>query len=128
MRNSFLLFCFILFCNFIYGQTRTQEFYFKKSKNQKKIAWILLGTGAAAIVTGSIIDSNKERGDQSISTASPIGLICALGSIPFFSSSSKNKKRARALSISNQRVLQLNDNIVAWKALPTVSLKISLNR
>lgn len=129
MRNLFVLICCISFCNFIYGQTKTKEYYFKKNQNQKRTAWILLGTGTAAVVTGAVIESKRERGDQSFKGGiiELGGIICALTSIPIFISSSINKKRATRLSVSNQKVLQLHENVVAWKSQPTLSFKISLN-
>lgn len=49
-----------------------------------------------------------------------------LGSISFFISSSKNKKRAAALTIHNQNIYFQQQNSLALKAQPTLTLKVKL--
>ena len=78
----------------------TKEDYMQKSKKQKTVAWILLGTGATAVITGILIEApHRGTGDSQSFVGGAIeagGIICMLTSIPFFISSSKNKKRAAA--------------------------------
>jgi len=40
----------------------TQQAYLKKSKDQKKVGWILLGGGAALLATGFIIPQGESEG------------------------------------------------------------------
>ena len=88
----------------------THDCFMKKSKNNKTAGWILAGTGSALFVTGGIVAlvnfSNSIFVKETSSTGSVIaviGLSCAVASIPFFISASKNKKKAN-LSVSNQSV------------------------
>jgi hypothetical protein len=82
--------------------SHTQEYYLRKSKRQKTTAWILLGSGVTLITSGIIIAANQE--EAGIEAAIPLvfisgpGIVTSLVSIPFFISSSHNKKRAGALS------------------------------
>ena len=77
----------------------TREDYMKKSKNQKTTAWILAGGGAALIVTGAVMSGKEENSFSDASTETVLigaGVLSAIGSIPFFIASAKNKKRAIA--------------------------------
>ncbi len=40
----------------------TQQAYLKKSKDQKKVGWILLGSGAALLATGLVIPQGESEG------------------------------------------------------------------
>jgi len=54
-------------------------------------------------------------------------LFCFLtASIPLFIASGKNKRRAASLSVSNIRTQQIKDRSMAYKPIPTGSLKINL--
>jgi hypothetical protein len=100
----------------------------QKSKNQKTAAWILLGGGLAMAVTGTIVYNhayNKAAEEDPIGTLFSMGTnvnptdavvatggaLAAVGSIPLFIASGKNKKKARALStaksISSEKDLSL---------------------
>lgn len=114
--------------NFVFSQAKTKEYFLERSKKQKTTAWILLTTGSAAIITGLIIDSNVDPEVQSF-TGGFIevgGIICTLTSIPFFISSSKNKKRATTLTINNQRIILPLNNLFVVKRQASVSLNIPL--
>jgi len=87
--------------------------YLQKSRNQKTGAWVLLGLGVAGIISGIIIEANNvvdntysvfadESTNNTGTVVAVAGGCMALGSIPFFVASVKNKKKA-TLSISNQR-------------------------
>ena len=90
-----------------------QEDYLKKSRNQKTGAWILMGAGVAAIVTGIIIEAGnavdntyslftEESTNNTGVVIAVVGGCMAIGSIPLFAASSRNKKKAN-VSISNQK-------------------------
>ncbi len=56
MRKIVLLLSCILMFSSVFSQVKTKEYFIAKSKKQKAVAWTLLGTGAAAIISGAIID------------------------------------------------------------------------
>jgi hypothetical protein len=82
----------------------------KKSKNQKITAWSMLGGGTLLIIMGIVVSPDDEyyvydpMGNIIEDTPAPTsaylagaGLLSMAGSIPFFISSGKNKKKARAM-------------------------------
>ena len=118
------------------GRTVSKDYYLKKSKNQKTVGWIMLGGGVAMTTIGLVIGGNVESspydplGGVGESGGAAIvmiaGIASALGSIPFFISSAKNKGRASTLSFSTPRLLLPKQNTLAWKMQPTLNLKIEL--
>src|SRR5690349_17925632 len=89
--------------------------YLRKSKNKKTAAWVLLGGGIAMGITGTIVYNNAYNKaaveDPWFGTAletaninatgvliATVGVLAAVGSIPFFIASGKNKKKARSMS------------------------------
>jgi len=75
--------------------------YLTKSKNQKTAAWVLLGGGTALIATGFIVgDSKNSSFDDAAMGAlfAGVGVLSALGSIPLFIASGKNKRKAMKAS------------------------------
>ncbi len=84
-RNIVLLISGLLMFNFVFSQPKAKEYFLERSKKQNTTAWILLGTGAAAIITGAIVD-NSHKGEEQSYTGGFIevgGIICTLTSIPF---------------------------------------------
>ena len=123
MKKVFLVLSCLLSLNSIFSQPKAKEYFLERSKKQNTTAWILLGTGAAAIVTGAIID-NAPRDEQSF-TGGFIeigGILCTLTSIPYFLSSAKNKKRARTLTINNRSILLPQNNSFVLRTQPHISL------
>ena len=121
----------------------TQEDYRKKSKNQKKIGWILLGGGAVLSATAFIIPQGESEGydaclyliceshknDGIIAAFGLSGTLSMLGSIPFFIASGKNKRRANAISASfktENTSIARGYNITSIN-YPALSLKIALH-
>jgi len=119
--------------------------YLQKSKNQKTAAWVLLGGGIAMTVTGTVIYGNaynKAAEDDPFGTllslgtnANPtgaiiatVGALAAVGSIPLFIASGKNKNRARAVStgfkMENIRAIQRTS--IVNRSYPAVAIEISL--
>ncbi len=130
MRKLLLMIGCIILYNSLFSQTKSGEYFLDRSKKQQKIAWILLGTGAAAITTGILIEA-PERGtgnSQSFTGGLIVvgGILSSLTSVPFFISSAKNKRRAISLSIMNQRSRQFRGNTMVLRDLPSISLGISL--
>ena len=71
--------------------------YLVKSKNQKTAAWVLLGGGVALIGTGFLVgDGKNSTFDDAAAGAflAGIGVLSAIGSIPLFIASGKNKRKA----------------------------------
>ena len=96
--------------------------YLAKSKNQKTAAWFLLGGGAALIGTGFLIGDSKNSTFDDAATGAVlggIGVLSALGSIPLFIASVKNKRKALKMS-ANFKI----EN--ATNSYPAVALKINL--
>ena len=82
----------------------------KKSKNQKITAWSMLGGGTLLLIIELAVSPDGEyyvydqAGNIMEDTPAPtsaylagVGLLSMVGSIPFFISSGKNKRKARAM-------------------------------
>jgi len=119
------------------NQAISKDYYLKKSKTQKTIAWVMLSVGAATSITGLIIEESEVNKDpvnyfldDKTGGAGTVMIITgggiALGSIPLFIISSKNKNKAAEISFINQRMLVPQQNSFAYKLQPAVSLKINL--
>ena len=119
--------------------------YLRKSKNQKTTAWILLGGGIAMVITGAIIYDNaynKAAEQDPIGTVlsfgtnvdatgaliTTAGALAAVGSIPFFIASGKNKKKARSMStgFKMENAPSIQRASVVNRSYPAVSIKVSL--
>jgi hypothetical protein len=113
--------------------------YYKKSKSQKTLAWVFLGTGTAMIVGGMIAhfnyindENNPFAGiDGTFTTGEAIagaGLLVASGSIPFFISSAKNKRRAKegSVFIDMEHAEILQGTAFSSRSFPAVGFRIRL--
>lgn len=111
--------------------------YIKKSKNQKTAALIMLIGGTVATTIGVAIsasggldcafgspDCNKNQTLANVLAIS--GSVAILGSIPMFIAANKNKKKAISLSVSRQPAPWIIKNNVAYKTVPSLTLKIGL--
>lgn len=130
MKKMYSLLLCIFLCNLVFSQTKAKEYFLERSKKQKTTAWILLGTGTAAILGGLIIDGNVDDGEQSYTGGffEVGGFICTLASIPFFIGSAKNKKRATTLTFNNQLKWVPLGNGFAVKRQGMVSVVIDLKK
>ena len=128
MRHFILVASLLLLCDCVFSQVNTKDYYLEKSKKQKKTAWVLLGTGAAAIFTEAIADNSKRGTGQSLTGGVMTlgGIISSLTSIPFFISSSKNKRKGMALTINRSKMLLPQNNFAIAKSYSAISLHISL--
>jgi len=125
-----------------FSQTQTVtpiKDYAKKSKNQKKAARILLCGGAALVATGVIIPQGEfksysillypeHKNDAIKGTFILAGALSALGSIPLFIASKRNKRKANKATISfkNEKVLFFHKNDFFLESQPSLNLKIGL--
>ena len=118
----------------------TQENYLKKSRNHKKTAWILAGGGAGLVVIGSVIPKGDYKGgsfcltgycdeyeNDGIKSALVVtGVVAMLGSIPFFISSSGNRRKAMRVTFKNEKTSILYQNTIVTRTIPALSFRITL--
>lgn len=115
----------------------TKTDYLEKSKKQKKAASILLAGGAGIIITSFIIPKGellhdgicvyglcdtKYKNDGIKSAFFIAGALSSLGSIPFFISSGKNRRKAASISIKMDNTFQ----DLVYISFPAVRLNINL--
>lgn len=113
----------------------TKEDYMQKSKKQKTAAWVLLGGGATFVLTGMLIPKgdlvhegwfgNSYKNDGIKGVFQLTGILSMIGSIPLFTASGKNKKRAMSISFQNETIPQIQKNSFVYRTVP--SLKLTLN-
>lgn len=139
MRKLLLLFSFVCFAIVSFSQASvdrklTREYYLHKSHRQKTAGWVLLGSGAALVVTGGIIGSqgvdDPDEGlgqhfDQGVALFTT-GVLTGLASVPFFIGSSRNVRNAAAISFKEQKMLVPQCNTIATKTVPAISIRFSL--
>lgn len=112
----------------------TYEEYMRKSKNKKTAAWVMLGGGAAVGITGLAISIKHfslsgEASSTEVAGASMFlaGAASMLGSIPFFVSSKKNKKKAMQLQVQPE-ALRINNKNIPNTTYPALSVKIPIGK
>lgn len=103
--------------------------YLKRSKNHKKVGWILLAGGTAMVVGGlAAFDKSWNRGSNTGTDISGFlllaGIFADLGSAAFFVSSAQNKRKAAAVGLTNQKILVPHQNSFALKSQPSLTLRI----
>ncbi len=145
--KKFLLTLTLLFFVFnLFSQSKTsvglsKDDYIKKSKNQKKVGWILLGGGAALVATGLIIPQGESEGidicpvtllceeyknDEIKAAFGLTGFVSMLSSVPFFVASGKNKRRAVSVSLKTEKAAYLNNYSLVRNSFPALRIKINL--
>ena len=105
--------------------------YLKKSKTQKTIAWILLGTGTTLIVIGGSIGVHGEEDLSYNKAAAGAGFVIAgalidIGSVPLFIAGAKNKRRAMSVTINNDLIPRLQKGMITRVPMPTIGLRVRL--
>ena len=144
MKNSIILIMLIAFTTVSFAQQTTPKEnwkdsdLYKKSANQKRMAWILLGSGTGLFIGGMIahfsyVNSHDDvlAGVTSVTTGEVvafIGLATAGGSIPCFIAASRNKKKAQAASvfIDMEKAQVLQGTAFSYQPFPAVGLRIPL--
>ena len=142
MKKNIICFTMLLFSAASFCQQKTtaapaiQTDYLKKSTNQKKTAWILLGGGGALVLTGIIIPKGEiihesiwgydYKNDGIKGGFSLTGTLSMLGSIPFFIASGKNKRKAASFSFKNETVPKIFKQNIVSLPLPSLTVKINL--
>lgn len=111
--------------------TLTKEDYLQKSKRQKTTAWLMLGGGIVVgfvgltqfNFAGSVTEVNNTPGTVLFLTGNAL----VIGSIPFFSASKRNRKKAMSMSFQNQPLPKFPRNSsITGNAIPSLTLEISL--
>lgn len=136
MKKIILVLCFGVISFRCIAQATGKTGYLQKSKNQKTAAWVLLGGGALVEIVGVIVypknlsilgntQSELSR-ERTASVLLITGGAIMLSSIPFFVSSAKNKRKAMSVSFKNEWVPQLQETLVSYKTLPSLSFTIGL--
>lgn len=132
--TTFLLVTVISFCQ----QTTTfkahnREYYLKKSKSQKRSAWVLLGSGSGLIIIGLLIVPGKELyaiGDAAVKEGIQItGALLILPAIPLFIISGRNKRKANQVTTSFQfeKIQTIQQKGLSYRSYyPALSVKINL--
>ena len=105
--------------------------YLVKSKNQKTAAWVLLGGGTALIGVGFLIGDNKNSTFDDAATGAVlggIGFLSAVGSIPLFIASGKNKRKAMQATtfIKMEDARMIHNQSLVQTSYPVIALKIKL--
>ena len=111
--------------------TFSKQDYLKKSKRQKTAAWILLGGGAVVGFVGltQLNFAGSDNGEVNNTPGAVLfftGVASVITSIPIFSAAKRNRNKAMSMSFKNQSFPQLQNNKFAYKAIPSLTLKISL--
>jgi hypothetical protein len=132
-----LLTALLFFCPQVFSQetspaqSLTKQDYLKKSKNQKTIAWVLLGGG---VLAGGI---GVAAGARSVCVGCPekpkdqsgwviTGGALMVSSIPFFIASSKNKKKAAAISFKIEKAPALQQQGFVYHSFAALSFRIAI--
>lgn len=118
--------------------TLIQQDYLDKSNIQKTAAWVLLGGGAALIITGSVIPqgelefnpltfSNDHKNDGVKAVFYLGGTLAMLGSIPLFIASKRNKRKAInvAAYLKFEKTPFVQQARIDFHSFPAVSIKIN---
>lgn len=128
MRKYLTTTLLLLFAANVFSQEaiKNKEYYSAKSKRQKSGAKVMLIGGSILLGTGIIVGNRKDAsfGDGVIPAG--IGSLLMLGSIPVFSGSAKNKRKAASLSFNNRMTPKIKNSSLVHRLTPAISLKITL--
>jgi hypothetical protein len=149
MKKLLVLMMHLAFITTSYSQqpevptSLTMADYLKKSKNQKKAAWILTGVGTTGLLTTVIAVAGQAVGDvltraSSNGTVDPeyrsltvpylLSLASVAGGITLFIASAKNRRNAEAalayIKLDNTLVLQ-QSGIVKY-SYPAIAVRLAL--
>ncbi len=115
--------------------------YLELSKKQKKSAHALVITGLSVATVGLLIHVSASLKDLSClfedcgasksayttgTVFLTVGGVLVLTSVPLYINSAKNKKKALALSVSNQVIQQMQKNSISRVSVPSISVTIDL--
>ena len=101
----------------------------KKSKRQGTAATITLLGGITCVVVVPLawgLTTKNGGGLEAVAWLWAAGLVAIPASIPLYIASGRNKKKAMRLSLNNETVPQPQNNGFVTRAVPSLTLKISL--
>ena len=108
--------------------TLAKQDFLKKSKTQKTVAWVLLGTGVFSTMLSTIRVNEDIGGEEGMTSAQTILLITGIAeigtSVILFTAAARNKKKAMSLAFKNETIGQQSD--LVYKTVPSLTVKISL--
>lgn len=105
----------------------TKMDYLRKSKNQRTVALVLLGSGLTLDIIGIITAyADKTKALDNIATFVLPGTVSMIISIPFFVAAHRNKNRAVNISINTEQFQLLKKNKFYSVNYPALNLKLSL--
>lgn len=109
-------------------QSSINQNYFRKSKNQKTAAWILLGGGAAFVTTGVLIANGSFDNAETGGLIASAGLLSTIASIPLFIASGRNNRKAMKVStyLELQRHPVQITTVQGFRSSVAFSLKLKL--
>jgi mannose/fructose/N-acetylgalactosamine-specific phosphotransferase system component IIC len=134
MKLFYSTLAFLSFFISAYSQpkTITREEYSMKSKQQQTAGWVCLGVGSLLVGTGAMVSSGAGDDLSSLGQSAAGGALSAVGlasvivSIPLFIASHKNKRRAAALGLVNEKVSAFNVRGFSTRMYPAISFKLKL--
>ena len=105
----------------------TKKQYERKATNQRRTGWILFGVGITMIGSGALYFDSAPDGSAVPGITMITGTGLAVGSIPFFVSASKNRKRAAQATtgIKLDQPAYLPEKFAYKRSYPALSVKIS---
>ena len=109
----------------------TKQDYLKKSKSKKTTAWILLGGGTTLGFIGltQLNFAGSDNGEVNNGPGTVMffaGTAAVITSIPFFSASKRNKKKAALVSLKMDRIPILQTRTMTSINYPAVSLRLPI--
>jgi len=110
-----------------HSQSLTRQEYLQKCKNQKKAAWILLGSGITLGLAGPILWTSTGISDGLVDVMIVTGAASIAGSIPLFIAAGRNKKKGMNASTYfeiRQNSVPTNTGL-GLHSTPTLSLKLN---
>ncbi len=134
MKKIILSLLLSLFVTISFGQAMptqkdSRDHFLKRAKNQRTIAWVLLGGGTALLFGGAITSVNVYGFSDRLHFWDYVlitGLAADITSIPFFLSAHHNKKRAAEVAFTNQKILLPGKNNIGFLNQASVTIKIGL--
>jgi hypothetical protein len=112
-------------------QPDSQVYFLNKSKSQKSGGWSLLGAGTGLVLVGLLIGNRESSSFDDAATGAilgGLGVVSALGSIPLFIASGKNKRKAANASayFKLQKIPFKKESGFNLNSYPAVCFKIKI--
>ncbi|QED37433.1 hypothetical protein FK178_06725 [Antarcticibacterium arcticum] len=130
MKKLLLFILVALFSMASFGQNEklpfSKEEYLRKSQNQKKTGWILLGAGAGLVTTGILVANNADLYDSEFTLSVillSVGVPSVVASIPFFIISGNTARKAASISFEGQRYILPGLEVARMQPALTLTLE-----